>query len=175
VTWVVESVSGRRGIAVIKRRDHKPECAAHNDSGPVEFSSPACLMQEFEMGRGPLGVPGIRIKRIYDEPEQADGFRVLVDRLWPRGIKKETAAIDAWARELAPSSELRKWFRHDPLRWTEFRRRYLQELHEQADALEALRHRSYQQPVTLLYAAKDVNINHAVVLRQVIEDRSAGP
>jgi uncharacterized protein YeaO (DUF488 family) len=115
-------------------------------------------------------VPGVRIKRIYDEPEQTDGFRVLVDRLWPRGIKKEKAAIEAWLRDLAPSSDLRKWFGHDPHRWTEFRRRYLVELRERAEALEALRERSKRQPVTLLYAAKDPNINHAVVLRQVIEN-----
>jgi uncharacterized protein YeaO (DUF488 family) len=128
-------------------------------------------MHEFELERRPSDEPGVRIKRIYDKPEQTDGFRVLVDRLWPRGIKKQTAALDAWMRELAPSSELRKWFRHDPLRWTEFRGRYLQELHEHAEALEALRQRSRRQPVTLLYAARDARINHAVVLRQVIEKR----
>ena len=121
------------------------------------------------MSRNPVGAPGVRIKRIYDEPEPTDGFRVLVDRLWPRGIKKEKAAIEAWPRDLAPSPELRKWFGHDPDRWTEFRRRYVKELRAHAEALDALRERSKRQPVTLLYAAKDPNINHAVVLRQAIE------
>ena len=152
---------------MIKRQKHEPNDTAHKSVG--EYSSPAYLMQEFDAGESPVGVPGIRIKRSYDEPEQADGFRVLVDRLWPRGIKKQTAAIDAWMRELAPSSELRKWFDHDPLRFTEFRRRYRQELKERAAEREALRQRSKRQPVTLLYAAKDVHINHAVVLRQAIE------
>lgn len=124
------------------------------------------------MSRNRVGAPGVRIKRIYDEPEPADGFRVLVDRLWPRGIKKEKAAIEAWPRDLAPSTELRKWFGHDPDRWTEFRRRYRKELREHAEALDALRERSKRQPVTLLYAAKDPNINHAVVLRQAIEKHS---
>ena len=121
------------------------------------------------MSRNRVGAPGVRIKRIYDEPEPTDGFRVLVDRLWPRGIKKEKAAIEAWPRDLAPSPELRKWFGHDPDRWTEFRRRYGKELRAHAEALDALRERSKRQPVTLLYAAKDPNINHAVVLRQAIE------
>jgi uncharacterized protein YeaO (DUF488 family) len=129
-------------------------------------------MQELEVSRNRVGAPGVRIKRIYDEPEPADGFRVLVDRLWPRGIKKEKAAIEAWPRDLAPSTELRKWFGHDPDRWTEFRRRYRKELREHAEALDALRERSKRQPVTLLYAAKDPNINHAVVLRQAIEKHS---
>ncbi|MFL6605844.1 MAG: DUF488 domain-containing protein [Steroidobacteraceae bacterium] len=126
-------------------------------------------MHEFDPGQTAAGVPGVRIKRIYEDPERSDGFRVLVDRLWPRGVKKQTAGIDAWMRELAPSPELRKWFQHDPLRWTEFRRRYRQELKEHVDALRALRQRSQREPVTLLYAAKDVNINHAVVLRQAIK------
>ena len=152
----------------MKRREHKPGTA--NNRVAAEYSSPACLMQELDVGRSHVGVPGVRIKRIYDEPEQTDGVRVLVDRLWPRGIKKERAAIDAWLRELAPSTELRKWFDHDPDRWTEFRRRYLQELREHADEIEGLRYRSQREPLTLLYAAKDVHINHAVVLRQVIED-----
>jgi uncharacterized protein YeaO (DUF488 family) len=127
-------------------------------------------MQELEGAPGTSDGAGIRIKRIYAEPAESDGFRVLVDRLWPRGMKKETAAIDAWLRELAPSSELRKWFRHDPLRWVEFRRRYLQELKGHSEHVDALRHRSRRQAVTLLSAARDPRINHAVVLQQVIEN-----
>jgi len=157
----------KQPVPVPKRRTHKSTAAVVTGVG--EYSSPACLMHEIDAGQGSLGVPGVRIKRIYEEPGQADGFRVLVDRLWPRGIKKETAAIDAWMRELAPSTELRKWFSHDPLRWTEFRRRYLRELKEHADALKTLRQRAQRQPVTLLYAAKDVDINHAVVLQQAIK------
>jgi len=88
--------------------------------------------------------------------------------LWTRGITKERAAVEVWLRDLAPSPELRKWFRHDPQRWAEFRRRYELELREHAEPVEALRERSKRQPVTLLYAAKDPNINHAVVLRELI-------
>jgi uncharacterized protein YeaO (DUF488 family) len=138
------------------------------DDEPIEYSSPACYLHEFEAGRTAVGVPSVRIKRIYDEPDPADGFRVLVDRLWPRGIKKEQAALDAWVRELAPSTQLRKWFHRDPKRWSEFRARYREELRDQATELDALRQHAKKQPVTLLYAAKDRQINHAVVLLNVI-------
>src|ERR1700732_843019 len=93
----------------------------------------------------------IRIKRIYDEPDAADGFRALVDRLWPRGISKQRAALDDWLVELAPSTALRKWFHQDRTRWIEFARRYRAELRTQAAALEALRQRAAPQRVTLLY------------------------
>lgn len=110
----------------------------------------------------------VRIKRAYEAPSADDGTRVLVDRLWPRGVRKADAAIDHWAKELAPSTELRKWFGHDPARWAEFRRRYAAELREQGEALERLRALAEKGPVTLVYAAHDEEHNDAVVLRDVL-------
>lgn len=106
----------------------------------------------------------VRIKRPYDAPEGADGYRVLVDRLWPRGVSRESAMIDEWNRELAPSSELRKWFGHDPARFDEFTQRYEAELDAQRPQLAELRKRARKEPVTLIYAAKDAEHNHALVL-----------
>ncbi len=119
-------------------------------------------------------VRDVTIKRIYEKPEPADGYRALIDRLWPRGISRQRAALDAWLAELAPSSALRTWFGHDPERWREFARRYRAELRAQRAGLEALRHRAGRMRVTLLTATRDPRINHAVVLRAVLL-RSAGP
>lgn len=112
----------------------------------------------------------IRLKRVY-APLERDGYRVLVDRLWPRGLKREDAHIDEWAKEIAPSSELRKWFHADSSRWREFVVRYRRELSqpEAADALERLRARAKKGAVTLLFAAKDEQRNHAAVLRDVLK------
>lgn len=110
----------------------------------------------------------VRIKRAYEAPSADDGTRVLVDRLWPRGVRKADAAIDHWAKELAPSTELRKWFGHDPARWEEFRQRYAAELREQGEALDRLRALAEKGPVTLVYAAHDEEHNDAVVLRDVL-------
>jgi len=126
-----------------------------------EYSSPACILHEFK--------PGVRIKRVYDDPAAGDGYRVLIDRLWPRGLSKRKAALDAWARDIAPSPALRKWFAHDPERYPEFRTRYRAELRAHPDDLDALRERARQQPVTLLYGARDPHFNHATVLREVID------
>jgi uncharacterized protein YeaO (DUF488 family) len=115
------------------------------------------------------GARTIRIKRVYDPPARGDGFRVLVDRLWPRGLKKDAAPLDAWAKEIAPSGELRKWFGHDPQRWKEFRARYKAELRDHEPELEGLRHRATQRPVTLLCAAQDPEHNHAIVLKEVLD------
>ena len=112
----------------------------------------------------------VRIKRVYDERSPSDGYRVLVDRLWPRGITKQHAAIDAWLRELAPSSELRQWFDHDPRRWLEFRRRYRGELRQHNGQLDELRQRAAHRQVTLVYGARDQLFNQAVVLKEVIQD-----
>lgn len=139
-------------------KPHRPQPAGKRKVW-VEYSSPACMLHEF---------PDIHIKRIYDEPEPADGVRVLVDRLWPRGIRKQNAAIDVWARELAPSAGLRQWFRHDPTRWTAFRESYRQELRAQAAVLQTLRDCGRTQRLTLLYAARDPVFNHAVVLLEVL-------
>lgn len=112
----------------------------------------------------------IRLKRVYDPPAPDDGRRVLVDRLWPRGLRRETARLDLWLKEVAPSTELRRWFGHDPARWPAFRSRYRAELAARADALEELRALLRQGPVTLLFAARDGERNHAVVLREVLTE-----
>jgi len=110
----------------------------------------------------------IKLKRAYEAPAASDGTRILVDRLWPRGVKKADAAIEEWMKDVAPSSALRKWFGHDPTRWQEFRRRYLKELREHPDALERLRALARQGPITLVFAAHDEAHNDAVVLRDVL-------
>lgn len=109
-------------------------------------------------------VADIRVKRVYDPPDKDDGVRVLVDRLWPRGLRKENAALTLWLKEIAPSAELRTWFGHDPARWTEFTRRYRAELAQNNEAVARLAALSARGPVTLLYAAHDTAHNHAVVL-----------
>jgi uncharacterized protein YeaO (DUF488 family) len=131
------------------------------------YSSPACSAHELEPARR-AGRADIQTKRIYESPDPADGYRALVDRLWPRGISRPRAALDNWLIDLAPSTELRKWFHQDPRRWTQFVRRYRAELRAQAPMLEALRQRARQQRVTLLYAARDPRRNHALVLREVL-------
>lgn len=112
----------------------------------------------------------IRIKRIYDEAAWDDGFRVLVDRVWPRGVSKKDAAVDFWAKDIAPTTELRKWFGHDPEKLDSFRRRYRKELEAHDAALRELIGRCGAQPMTLLFAAKDKEHNQAVVLKDVLED-----
>jgi uncharacterized protein YeaO (DUF488 family) len=112
---------------------------------------------------------GIAIKRVYEAPAEGDGYRVLIDRLWPRGLTKEAVAMDVWAKELAPSTELRKWFGHDPALWDEFRQRYAAELTESASVWQALARRSAQEPVTLLYGARDEAHNDAVALKALME------
>ena len=135
---------------------------------PRAYSSPACYLHELGPAHKVAHRGDIQIKRIHDEPDAADGFRALVDRLWPRGISKQRAALDDWLVDLAPSTALRKWFHRDPTRWLEFARRYRAELRAQAPALQLLRQRAVQQRVTLLYAAHDPRRNHAVVLRDVL-------
>ncbi len=113
----------------------------------------------------------ILLKRVYEQPEPSDGTRVLVERLWPRGLSKERAAVDLWLKEVSPSPELRRWFGHDPARWAEFRRRYRDELRERPDELERLRTLARTGPVTFVYAARDTEHNSAALLRDVVEDR----
>lgn len=110
----------------------------------------------------------VKLKRAYKSPATDDGKRVLVDRLWPRGVKKADAAIDYWAKELAPSTELRKWFGHDPARWEEFRRRYSAEIKEHREEFDRLRDLALKGPVTLVYAAHDEMHNDAIVLREIL-------
>jgi uncharacterized protein YeaO (DUF488 family) len=111
----------------------------------------------------------IQIKRAYAAPEKSDGFRILVDRLWPRGLTKEKAKVDLWLKDVAPSTELRKWFAHDPARWSEFQSRYLDELKSNSEPLAQLKEKSAHGPVTLLYAARDEEHNEAVVLKNLLK------
>lgn len=113
----------------------------------------------------------IRIKRVYDAADPADGSRILVDRLWPRGVRKGDLRLQHWAKELAPSDELRRWFGHDPARWDEFRRRYADELDIRPEALAALRAWLDYGPLTLLHAARDERHNNAVALKAYLEAR----
>lgn len=112
--------------------------------------------------------PEIRIKRAYDPPSPDDGVRVLVDRLWPRGLRKADAAIDRWLKDVAPSTELRRWFGHDPSRWDEFQHRYRHQLSAHAELLDELRELARAGVVTLVYGAKDERHNDAVALRDVL-------
>lgn len=114
----------------------------------------------------------LRLKRAYEPAERGDGVRILVDRLWPRGVSKTDAALDDWMKDIAPSAELRKWFGHDPERWPEFRRRYKAELRDHPDELAHLRSLAKKKTVTLVYSAHDEEHNDAVVLREVLLGRS---
>jgi uncharacterized protein YeaO (DUF488 family) len=115
----------------------------------------------------------MKIKRVYDTPESEDGLRVLVDRLWPRGLSKEQARVDWWVKEIAPSDELRRFFGHDPARWPEFRARYLRELETKGPLLAEIADRARQQTVTLLYAARDDLHNNALVLRELLGEKES--
>ncbi len=115
----------------------------------------------------------IRLKRAYEPPTEEDGTRILVERLWPRGITKERAAIDLWLKEVAPSTGLRKWYGHDPDRWEEFRRRYWAELDEKGEVLDDLERKIREGPVTFVFAAKDERHNSAVALKDYL-DRGPG-
>jgi uncharacterized protein YeaO (DUF488 family) len=110
----------------------------------------------------------IRLKRAYETPSASDGYRVLIDRLWPRGVRRDKVRLDEWARDLAPSSELRRWFGHDPGRFGEFRRRYTAELAGQEEKLRELRRRARDGTLTLVYAAHDEEHNDAVVLAEIL-------
>lgn len=112
----------------------------------------------------------IRIKRVYDPSDEADGTRVLVDRLWPRGLRKENVVLTLWLKEIAPSPDLRKWFGHDPARWAEFSRRYRAELARNDESVAKVADLAKRGPLTLLYAAHDTAHNHALVLAAYLRD-----
>jgi uncharacterized protein YeaO (DUF488 family) len=120
-------------------------------------------------------MPPVQIKRIYEPPKKSDGLRVLVDALWPRGVSKKAAALDLWMKVVAPSTELRKWFNHDPERWPAFRRRYLRELRRHVEELDVLRARAAHRRITLLFGARDTEHNEAVVLKEALETTSTIP
>ena len=111
----------------------------------------------------------IKLKRVYESPSPKDGLRVLVERLWPRGLTKERAAVDLWLKDVAPSAELRKWFGHDPARWEQFQERYRQELREMNDAVQLLRQKVKESTVTLVYAARDEDHNGALALKRFLQ------
>ena len=112
----------------------------------------------------------IRIKRIYEEAGKGDGTRILIDRLWPRGVSKEAAKVDEWLKEIAPSDKLRKWFNHDSKKWNEFKRKYRAELITKKDLVEKLRDISRTRTLTLVYSAKDELHNQAVALKELLEN-----
>lgn len=118
------------------------------------------------------GVPlNPEIKRVYEEPGRGDGVRILVDRLWPRGLTKEKAQVDLWLKDIAPSTELRKWYSHDPSKWAEFQARYRKELKSKADLINILKQKEAKGPITLLYGARDEAHNEAVVLQSLLQSR----
>jgi uncharacterized protein YeaO (DUF488 family) len=114
----------------------------------------------------------VKLKRAYEAPTTDDGTRVLIDRLWPRGVKKSDAAIDEWMKEIAPSTELRKWFSHDPRRWQEFRRRYRSEIHQHPERFDRLRTLAQHGTITLVFSARDEVHNDAVVLKDLLLART---
>jgi len=113
----------------------------------------------------------IYLKRVYEKPAKTDGLRILVERLWPRGVSKKEAAVDLWLKEVSPSPELRTWFNHDPEKWTEFRKRYWAELNKKGDLLVLLKHLTTEGPVTFVYAAHDEEHNSALLLKEFLEKR----
>jgi uncharacterized protein YeaO (DUF488 family) len=113
----------------------------------------------------------VKIKRIYDQPTEDDGFRILVDRLWPRGLNKKKAKLDLWLKDIAPSSELRKSFCHDPKKWTEFKKKYFRELVDKKELVHLIIKKAKEINVTLLYGAKDKEFNNAVALKEYIRNR----
>ncbi len=112
----------------------------------------------------------IKLKRVYENPAQEDGLRILVERLWPRGLAKEHAAIDMWLKDIAPSPELRKWFAHDPDKWKDFCERYRKELNQKQDLITILKEKNREGTVTFVYAAKDEKHNSALALKMFLED-----
>lgn len=110
----------------------------------------------------------INIKRIYEPPSESDGYRLLVDRIWPRGVSKEEARLDEWDKDIAPSTELRKWFDHKPERYEAFKKKYFEELKSKKPALEKLKHILKSKKLTLLYGAKNEKMNQAVVLKEFL-------
>lgn len=128
-------------------------------------------MMEMRLGRGcDEDMAMVRIKRAYSEASPSDGIRILVDRIWPRGITKKRARIVEWRKDLAPSTSLRKWFGHDPARWNLFRRRYRKELKRSMEELQKLAYLSGKQTITLVYSAADEKHNQAVILKELIDE-----
>jgi len=113
----------------------------------------------------------IKIKRIYEAPSAGDGFRILVDRLWPRGLTKEKARVDLWLRDISPSNELRKWYGHDPDKWTEFKKKYLEEIEKKEEEFDLLRKKAREGTVTFLFSSKEEKLNNAAALKEFVESK----
>jgi uncharacterized protein YeaO (DUF488 family) len=113
----------------------------------------------------------LRTKRVYEDPAKSDGRRILVDRLWPRGVSKEKAKIEYWAKEISPSNELRRWYQHDPDKWPEFRRRYFKELSQNPDGVTELRSRLGKGTITFVFSSRETELNNASALVEYLEDR----
>jgi len=113
----------------------------------------------------------LKVKRVYEEPATEDGFRILIDRLWPRGLTKERAKVDLWLKDIAPSDALRKWFQHDPEQWLEFKRRYFSELKDKKESLDLIGSKAKKGTVTLLFGAKEEKFNNAIVLKEYFQKR----
>ena len=128
-------------------------------------------MNSRNSSRGIEGIDkmNIKLKRVYEKPGKDDGFRILVDRLWPRGLTKEKASVDLWLKEIAPSTELRKWFGHDPAKWKKFRARYESEIRHNKEVFTVLEQKAREGSITLLYGARDQEHNEALVLKQFLE------
>ena len=114
----------------------------------------------------------VRLKRVYEAPEDSDGLRILIDRIWPRGLTKQAAAIDLWLKDIAPTTELRKWFNHNPAKWSQFQTRYTAELESNPEAVQQLTSLLNQSITTLIYGAKDEQHNHAVVLAGYLKQQT---
>jgi len=113
----------------------------------------------------------IKIKRIYQTPAAGDGFRILVDRLWPRGLSKEKAKVDLWLKDISPSNELRKWYSHDPAKWAEFKRKYLKEIEGKKLELDLLRQKAKSGIITFLFSSKEEKLNNAAALKEFVESK----
>jgi uncharacterized protein YeaO (DUF488 family) len=111
----------------------------------------------------------IKIKRIYQAPAVGDGFRILVDRLWPRGLSKEKAKVDLWLRDISPSNELRKWYGHDPAKWGEFKKKYFQEIKDRRDEFDLLLQKTREGTVTFLFSSQEEKLNNATALKEFVE------
>jgi uncharacterized protein YeaO (DUF488 family) len=149
-------------------RKHTAEVRREAPDAWSQHRSRPCFLHKVGADGVSPGALDLRTKRIDAPRESADGRRVLVSRFWPRGIRKQEAALDEWSKDLAPSTELQQWFGHDPTRWPEFRVRYRAELMQRQRLLNSLRRSAAQQPVTLLYAARDCELNAVTVLKEVI-------
>jgi uncharacterized protein YeaO (DUF488 family) len=113
----------------------------------------------------------IKIKRVYEPPARDDGFRILVDRLWPRGLSKDKAKVDLWLKEISPSNELRKWYGHDPAKWAEFKRKYLKEIERKKPEFDLLRQKSKGGTITFLFSSKEEKLNNAAALKEFVESK----